>query len=71
MVFEFEFVFYEYARAVLRADCSARLVAGHRRCKLFGGFLPDWVRRLLSIWSRPANETDRSYGSGIPVMMGA
>ena len=68
--FDFDFSPYEYARAVLRADypCPAYLVAGHSRCKLFGGFLPDWVRRLLS---RPANKTDRSYGSGIPVMMGA
>ena len=63
--------FNKYGCAVLRADCSARSAAGHGRCKLFGGFLPDWVRRLLSIWFRPSNGADPSYGSGIPVMMGA
>ena len=47
---------YKSARAVPCADYPAFLVAGHSRCKLFGGFLPDWVRCLLS---RPANKTDR------------
>ena len=59
---------YKSAHAVPCADYPAFLVAGHSRCKLFGGFLPDWVRCLLS---RPANKTDRSYRSGIPVIMGA
>jgi hypothetical protein len=55
----------------LPADHPARSVAGHGRCKLFGGFLSHWVCSLLSIWSRPSDESDLSYGSGIPVMMGA
>ena len=57
--------------AMLPADSSARLVACHGRRKLFGGFLPHWVCNILSISSRPSDEGDLSYGSGIPVMMGA
>lgn len=70
LVFDFDFL-REYARVVLPADHPARSVAGHGRCKLFGGFLSHWVCSLLSIWSRPSDESDLSYGSGIPVMMGA
>jgi hypothetical protein len=70
LVFDFDFP-DGYARAMLPADCSARLVACHGRRKLFGGLLPHWVCSILSISSRPSDEADLSYGSGIPVMMGA